>query len=407
VRIALLSFEYPEETGFGGIGAYTRCQARALAALGNTVEVVAGARAARPLEPVVEEGVRLWRIAGGGAARRAFRRALSRLGLHWSCRRLENGLDMRRALAEMTRRGIEIDVVETPESGAEGLFLPAPWAVRRLLRIHSPAAAILPFYEASAADRRLAARLERRAAAGAAACSAPTRFVAETARRLFEPTAPIELAPYPVEIGPPVARAAARAELALPADRRLVLFVGRLERRKGFAVAVEAMLRLLAERPEVDFACAGEDPFGELARAAVPRFARAGLGGRLRALGRLAAAPLARWRAATDVVLLPSLWDNAPYAMLEAMAAGVPVVAARVGGIPEIAEDGREALLAPPGDGGATAAAVGRLLDDAALAARLAAAARERVAREFAPADVAARSLAHKARHAAGGGPVR
>jgi glycosyltransferase involved in cell wall biosynthesis len=153
------------------------------------------------------------------------------------------------------------------------------------------------------------------------------------------------------------------------------------------------MLRLLAERPEVDFACAGADLFGELAQNAAPRFAGAGLAGRVRAPGQLTPASLALWRSAADVALVPSLWDNAPYALLEAMAAGLPVVAARVGGIPEIAADGSEALLVPPGDAGATAAAVGRLLDEPALAAALGRAARARVAREFAPAEIARRAV--------------
>jgi glycosyltransferase involved in cell wall biosynthesis len=65
---------------------------------------------------------------------------------------------------------------------------------------------------------------------------------------------------------------------------------------------------------------------------------------------------------------------------MEAMAAGVPVVSSRISGIPELVEDGRSGLLAPPGDDAALAGALGRLLGDADLATRCAAAARSRVA---------------------------
>ena len=69
--------------------------------------------------------------------------------------------------------------------------------------------------------------------------------------------------------------------------------------------------------------------------------------------------------------------------ILEAMAAGLPVVASAVGGIPEIVRDGETGLLVPPGDADALAAALGRLLDDDGLRRRLGAAGRERALDEF------------------------
>lgn len=74
--------------------------------------------------------------------------------------------------------------------------------------------------------------------------------------------------------------------------------------------------------------------------------------------------------------------------ILEAMAAGLPVVSTRVGGIPEAVMDGKEGLLVPPGDPQALATALRRLLADAALREQMGQAARERVQREFAAAAV-------------------
>jgi glycosyltransferase involved in cell wall biosynthesis len=75
--------------------------------------------------------------------------------------------------------------------------------------------------------------------------------------------------------------------------------------------------------------------------------------------------------------------EGIPVALMEAMASGVPVVASRLSGIPELVEDGVTGLLVPPGDPTALAAAIARLLEDDVLAAELARSARERVERSF------------------------
>ena len=91
--------------------------------------------------------------------------------------------------------------------------------------------------------------------------------------------------------------------------------------------------------------------------------------------------------AAADVVVVPSTWEGQPLIVQEALRAGRPLVATRTGGIPALTgEDG--ALLVPPGDPVALAAAVSRLLDDPQAAARLAAAARDRAA--LLPSETAA-----------------
>ena len=94
-------------------------------------------------------------------------------------------------------------------------------------------------------------------------------------------------------------------------------------------------------------------------------------------------ADVARLLGALDIFVLPSLREALPIAVMEAMAMGLPVVATRVGGIPEVVEDGMTGCLVPPGDEAALAAALGRLVADPALAARLGAAGRARVQAQF------------------------
>ena len=86
-----------------------------------------------------------------------------------------------------------------------------------------------------------------------------------------------------------------------------------------------------------------------------------------------------------DLAVLSSLSEGSPNALLEAMSAGVPAVATRVGGIPEIVAHEEQALLVPPADSAALAAAMGRLLADPGFARSLAARARERVLERHTP----------------------
>jgi glycosyltransferase involved in cell wall biosynthesis len=83
---------------------------------------------------------------------------------------------------------------------------------------------------------------------------------------------------------------------------------------------------------------------------------------------------------ASDAFVLPSVREGMPNSLLEAMSCGVPVVASRVGGLPDIVGDEEAGLLVPPADPHALAAALGRVLHDAGLRGRLAAAARRRAA---------------------------
>jgi glycosyltransferase involved in cell wall biosynthesis len=179
---------------------------------------------------------------------------------------------------------------------------------------------------------------------------------------------PVGADPTPVE---PAEAAAAREKLGLEAGRPLVVGVGRLDPQKGFDVLVEATARMNGSSPPVVVIC-GEGP----ARPELEDRIRAlGLGGQVRLLGNRQDAKALI--AAADAFCMPSRWEGSPLALHEALAAGRPVVAAAVGGIPELLTFGQAGLLVPPEDPGALAAAVGRILSDQPLAERLGARALE------------------------------
>jgi phosphatidyl-myo-inositol alpha-mannosyltransferase len=197
--------------------------------------------------------------------------------------------------------------------------------------------------------------------------------VSEAARRFAEPLVggPFVIVPNGVE----TARFATAEPAELPPGARL-LFVGRLDQRKGFPVAVAAFARLAQSRPDVRLLVAGDGP----ERSAVDRLPTV-VRSRITMLGTVSNLALPRYHAASDVYVGPAIGgESFGIVLVEAMAAGLPVVASAVPGYDEVVRDGVEGLLVPPGDADALAGAIGRVLDDHALAGRLGAAGRERAA---------------------------
>ena len=176
-------------------------------------------------------------------------------------------------------------------------------------------------------------------------------------------------------------RGAARAALGLPGDPFIAGVVGRVEPEKGADVALAALPALRAAVPGALLAFVGPGGIGVSDGRIGHARASAGPAEAALFLGeRPAAAPLMR---AFDVILHPSRHDALPRVLIEALFAGVPVVASSVGGIPEMIESGRSGILVPSGDPQALAAAAVALARDPALRSRLAEAARRRAAMLF------------------------
>lgn len=188
-----------------------------------------------------------------------------------------------------------------------------------------------------------------------------------------------------------------RAALGVPAGAFLVLNAGRLTAQKDQTTLLRSLSQLPAGDRPVHLVVAGD---GELREKLAALAAAPALAGRVRLLGfRQDVAQLLR---AADAFALPSLDEGMPMILLEAAAAGLPLVATPVGDVPRLVRDGHSGLLVPCGDAAALAAALGRLRDDPELAARLGAAAREEVRREHSHAAMAARYAEVYANHVAG-----
>jgi glycosyltransferase involved in cell wall biosynthesis len=195
----------------------------------------------------------------------------------------------------------------------------------------------------------------------------------------------IETVPYGVDAGRfapnRAARAAIRSALGV-GDGPLVFGAGRLVRKKGFEHLIDAVGQLRRRFPAIRLVIAGE---GDLRDELAARALAANAGHVL--LGARTQDEVGRTAAAADVVAVPSVHDAAgnvdglPNFALEAMATGTPVVATRVGGLPQAIEDGVTGRLVDEGSADALAAAIGGLLDAPDEARRMGVAARAYVQR--------------------------
>ncbi|WP_374246657.1 glycosyltransferase family 4 protein, partial [Zoogloea sp.] len=153
----------------------------------------------------------------------------------------------------------------------------------------------------------------------------------------------------------------------VPREPHTLLFLGRLEDAKGVFVLIDALARLAGVRPGLRAILAGE---GDLAgvRAAA---AAAGVAERIELPGWVTGEAKACLLARAGIFVLPSRFEGVPMALLEAQAAGLPVVASRVGGIPQVVTDGFNGMLAAPDDVASLVTALKPLLADPALAQRM------------------------------------
>jgi phosphatidyl-myo-inositol alpha-mannosyltransferase len=243
-----------------------------------------------------------------------------------------------------------------------------PW-VGLTAALASPAPVVATFHAWSERDRayRLARPLGRLLDRGLAARLAVSEAAVDYhGRAMGWPRQDFEIVPNGVDV--------ARFADAEPFDEiagsagPTVLFVGRLERRKGLEPLIRAFTRLKADRPDLRLHVVGEG--SELQRC------RSLLSGRLRAdvefHGRVPAEDVPRWFASCDLYASPALGgESFGIVLLEAMAAGRAFVASSIPGYRSVATDGVQGRLVPPGDVEALADAIGALLDNPALRAAM------------------------------------
>ena len=159
-----------------------------------------------------------------------------------------------------------------------------------------------------------------------------------------------------------------------------LLFVGRLAGVKGVPLLLDAVAGLRAKHPDLRLTLIGDGP----ERAALETQTRSlGLSEIITFAGYQSQDAVADALSETDVFVLPSFAEGVPVVLMEAMAAGLPVVSTRIAGIPELVVDGESGILVPPGDGNALTVALDKLLSDRDMCAAMGAKGRARVQADY------------------------
>jgi glycosyltransferase involved in cell wall biosynthesis len=312
--------------------------------------------------------------------------------VHWVSRSLPKGVVHVRTGLEVARRAARVDVVYTTgmfgRSAVGATLARRPYIVKltadpafeRARRRGIAGGNVDQFQAASAGPKVRALRLARDAELrGAAHVFTPSSYLGELAVSWGVAPARVSVLPNPApELPESEPREVLRASFGM--DRLTLAFAGRLTAQKSLGLA----LRAISQVDGVDLLIAGEgDERAPLEDAA----AKLALSERVRFLGPLARDRVIDLFRAADAAILSSSWENFPHAVVEALAAGTPVIATRAGGVAEVVHDEVNGLIVPADDAEALGAAVRRFAGDAELRERLRAAAVPSVA-EYAPARV-------------------
>ena len=289
-------------------------------------------------------------------------------------------LDDRRALAELRSflRGFDVVHTHSSKAGVLGRTAAHRAGVGRIVHTFHG----FPFHQFQSPLRRSAyIRIERRvgrytdsflAVGPAVAAEAITRGIAPPER--------VRTIGVGADMTAPAAKAGDRAEarrlLGVPPGMRVVGTVGRLAFQKAPEDFIAALAAL--RRDDVFGVWIGD---GELRRKAERLAARLGLAGRMSFTGERS--DVAELLPGLDVFAMASRYEGLPCAIVEAMTAGLPVVATAVNAVPDVVVAGETGLLVPPGSPALLGRAIGYLLDNAAAAARLSATARDRLGEEL------------------------
>ena len=383
LSICFVSQEYPEETGWGGIGTYTFEIAHGLARAGHRVTVLS--RALKTPQHYFEaDGVEVYRVLPSLSVDSL--PVVWRLNRYWEGYRLAVAMKLNQLVRER-----HIDVIESPELHAEPLLFalakPRPPLV---IRLHSGSQVISQFEPDVAHHAKANRRIESWLIKKAAVVTSPSEALRASLNGALGSRS-VKVVPNPVDVD----HFKPDSQSGEPDSMPNVLSVGRPRFLKGFHVLAKAIPMIWKENPATSFTFVPA-PMGTGGGSPADAYS-AILGDlvddpRIQIVARtVTRATLSGFYQRATICAVPSLWEAFGYVCAEAMACGVPVIASRTGGLAEIIEEGKSGLLVEPGNAEALAEAIVSLIRDPVRRAQIGAAARNRVVTEFSSATIAAR----------------
>jgi glycosyltransferase involved in cell wall biosynthesis len=373
----------------GGVAMHNYYTAGALVKAGHRVTVIAARWSTDVPALDQSEGVVVHRLL---SQHRSWLHRLPILGRH--ARAFVQGCYSRQVAR--TLRALEQssppDVVEFADIEAEGYsYLCGRPRSPVVIRCHTPAFVLHNYYrveERNWSTGRIEAR-EKTCLSRATALTAPSQDMARTIAAgcgLQEDR--ITVIPNALDVEPFVAEGRKAQANRSSTDEAVILHVGRLDRGKGIAVLTEAIPSVLAEAPATRFVFVGEDRSdgrGGMWRGRLEaELKNRGVADRVQFTGPVSHEELTGWYGRADVAVVPSLiYESFSYTCAQAAAAGLPVVASRIGGIPETIPDGVAGFITKPGDAGQLAKALVRLVRDPELRRRMGDAGQQKAVQEF------------------------
>lgn len=355
LNICLISREYPPDTAFGGMATFSRETALMLVTRGHRVTVFS--QSLGPSYVSEDQGVTVVKINVPPPF--GSYRVLPLFILAF------NAAIMRVVLRHHRHR--PFDLIDVPDHLAEGLFASFT-GIPVVTRLHTPYALIVAMglnnYRRDWAYRLIKA-MERTALRRSQVFYAPCLDLVRRCDELFDiDRVPVKIFGYPLdlELFSPAADAQAGAAPH-------ILFLGRLEQRKGIETIAAAFPRLAARHPDCTLTIVGSDTpniggFDSARQFLETRFGEAGCLARVQFLNYVPLDQLPAIFRRHDIVWVPSLYDNFPLICLEAMACAKAVVVSDAGGLPEMVRHGETGLVFPAGDADALAGQTALLCDD-------------------------------------------
>jgi glycosyltransferase involved in cell wall biosynthesis len=379
LTVCLLSQGLPEEAP-GGISTYTLTLARGLRDLGCAVHLISRGDA---MTSTYSDGMWLHRVHPVPAA------LVDRGDFPVAAKNLDYSNGVWKKILDIDARW-GLDIVESPNWDVEGLLAAMEHRRAVVVRAHSLLSRVMETQDwPESEDLLLCSALEGLLLRHAQAVTGSTQAILDAVDGKVPLNPKRLLIPLGLDIP-------AGSPPAPHPQGKIVLFVGRLERRKGIHTLLEAIPRVLDAVPQVRFEIAGQDSdaVGRLGwRALWDQAAAAEHRERVRFCGEVSGDELRRLYAACDVFVAPSLYESFGLVYLEAMAHGKPVIGCRTGGVPEVVSDGETGFLVPPEDASALAEATIRLLTEEDLRRRYGEAGRRRYESAFTMETMAARTL--------------
>lgn len=370
MRICLVSREYPPDTGWGGVGAYTYQIAHGLVENGHEVDVVAlSAERGRVINNVIEKPdprIRVHRVEWEDSLEELNLLLVATPSAHFV---IKSGIALWRKFLEL-HKVRPFDVVEAPEHLAAGVFQGITGVVPLVVKLHTPHSkfvaekyhGVLPTM-----DNQLICLLERVTMLFAdGLCSPSTDLAQFVAADLNVPNSSIRMVRNPVDVD----RFSPEGQRAIAdAGKLTILFVGRIEPRKGIQHLIDAVPIICARNSEVRFVVVGADTNtghdgGSMLQEQKEKLRKSNCEPMVSFVPHVPLSEIPNYYRSADICVVPSLYENAPYTCIEAMSCGKPVVTTSAGGSGEYVLDGKFGLVVPAGSAEALADAICTLIGD-------------------------------------------